>query len=83
MESNLETRHSIPSSLQMLLTDLDFLGQISRNIKPCCGPRVLVDANSWSGAFYRFFKGENRTNDGRQPPQTEPAADTGLPALTR
>ena len=61
MESKLETRHAIPTSLQILLSDLDFLSQIKRNTKPC-SDRVLVDATSWTGAFYRFFKGENRSN---------------------
>ena len=60
--AELEIRHSIPTGLQILLSDLDFLGQVKRNTKPCTNDRVIVDANSWSGAFYRFFKGENRTN---------------------
>lgn len=55
-------KNSIPLSLQNLLADLDFLSQIQRNMKPCCNDRVLVDADSWSGAFYRFFKGESRIN---------------------
>ena len=55
-------KNPIPSSLQILLADLDFLSQIERNMKPCCNDRVLVDADSWSGAFYRFFKGESRVN---------------------
>ena len=55
-------KNSIPAALQSLLADLDFLSQIKRNMKPCCNDRVLVDADSWSGAFYRFFKGENRQN---------------------
>lgn len=55
-------KNSIPLTLQNLLADLDFLSQIERNMKPCCNDRVLVDADSWSGAFYRFFKGESRMN---------------------
>ena len=55
-------QNSIPVSLQSLMADLDFLSQIKRNMKPCCNDRVLVDAESWSGAFYRFFKGESRIN---------------------
>jgi len=55
-------KNSIPVSLQSLMADLDFLSQIKRNMKPCCNDRVLVDAESWSGAFYRFFKGESRLN---------------------
>ena len=59
---NLEIRHSIPTALQILLTDLNFLGQIKRNKKPCISGRVIVDADTWTGAFYRFCKGENRMN---------------------
>ena len=55
-------KNSIPVSLQSLMADLDFLSQIKRNMKPCCNDRVLVDAESWTGAFYRFFKGESRLN---------------------
>jgi len=55
-------KNSIPVSLQSLMADLDFLSQIKRNMKPCCNDRVLVDSESWSGAFYRFFKGESRLN---------------------
>lgn len=61
-DSQLESRHSIPSGLQMLLTDLDFLGQIKRNQKPCVGNRVIVDADTWFGALYRLLKGENKAN---------------------
>ena len=61
-DRKLETRHSIPTGLQILLSDLDFLSQIKRNTKPCYSERVLVDSSSWSGALYRFIKGENRIN---------------------
>lgn len=53
-------KNSIPTSLQIILADMNFISQIQRNMKPCCNDRVLVDADSWSGAFYRFFKGESR-----------------------
>ena len=53
-------KNSIPVSLQAQLADLDFLSQIERNMKPCCNDRVLVNSESWSGALYRFFKGESR-----------------------
>ena len=59
----LEIRHSIPTGLQILLSDLSFLSQIKRNTKPCCSERVLVDSSSWAGALYRFYKGENRNQD--------------------
>ena len=58
----LETRHSIPTNLQILLADLDFLGQIKRNTKPCISDKVIVEGSSWTGSLYRFLKGENRTN---------------------
>ena len=51
---------SIPASLQMLLRDLEFLGQITRGQKPCIKTRTFVDASGWSGAFYRFIKGETK-----------------------
>jgi hypothetical protein len=59
---NLEHKHSIPTSLQILLSELDFLGQIKRNTKPCISGRVLVESDSFTGALYRFLKGENRNN---------------------
>lgn len=61
-EPKLETRHAIPTGLQILLSELNFLSQIKKNTKPCCGDHVLVDSDSWYGAFYRFRKGENRNN---------------------
>lgn len=56
----LTPKNPIPNSLQVQLADLDFLSQIERNMKPCCNDRVLVNSESWSGALYRFFKGESR-----------------------
>jgi len=53
---------SIPTGLQILLADLDFVGQISRGQKACMSNRVIVDGESWAGAFYRTWKGENRIN---------------------
>lgn len=53
---------SIPTGLQILLADLDFIGQICRGQKACVTNRVLVDGESWSGALYRSWKGENRIN---------------------
>ncbi len=53
---------SIPTGLQILLRDLDFLGQIARGQKACITNRVIVDGSTWSGAFYRAWKGENRIN---------------------
>ena len=50
----------IPESLQILLTDLEFLSKIEKNMKPCYKDRVLVDAGSWVGAFYRLCRGESR-----------------------
>lgn len=51
---------SIPVSLQDLLSELDFLGQISRGKKPCMNDMTLVDAKSWLGAFKRYLNGESR-----------------------
>ena len=53
-------KNPIPNTLQTVLQDLNFLSQIKRGYKPCITDRVIVSADSWSGAFYRFFKGENR-----------------------
>ena len=61
-KQKLQTRHAIPTGLQILLSDLNFLSQIKRDTKPCCGDHVLVDSDSWYGAIYRFYKGENREN---------------------
>jgi hypothetical protein len=61
-ETRLQSRHAIPTGLQILLSDLNFLSQIKRDTKPCCGDHILVDSASWYGAFYRFYKGENREN---------------------
>lgn len=57
-----EVGNSIPIGLQTLLSDLNFLSQIRRDTKPCCESRILIPANSWGGAIYRFIKGENRNN---------------------
>jgi len=53
---------SIPTGLQVLLKDLDFLAQIPRGFKPCIRSRDFVDSKTWGGAIYRFFKGENRSD---------------------
>jgi hypothetical protein len=57
-----ESNNSIPIGLQTLLSDLNFLSQIRRDTKPCCENRILISANSWGGAIYRYLKGENRNN---------------------
>ena len=61
-ETKLQTCHAIPTGLQILLSDLNFLSQIKRDTKPCCSDHVLVESDSWYGALYRFYKGENREN---------------------
>ncbi len=53
-------KNPIPNTLQTILQDLNFLSQIKRGYKPCISDRVIVSADTWSGALYRFFKGENR-----------------------
>lgn len=60
-ENEMDTpKNPIPVSLQTVLEDLDFLSQIQRDKKPCFKSKVFVDANSWSGAFYRLLKQESR-----------------------
>lgn len=51
---------SIPRRLQVLLTKLNFLSQITRGFKPCMSNMTLVDASSWFGAFQRSWQGESR-----------------------
>lgn len=51
---------SIPVSLQDLLSELDFLGQITRGQKPCMIDMTIVDSSSWTGAFKRYYNGESR-----------------------
>ena len=58
----MSSKSSIPTGLQILLRDLDFLGQIARGQKVCITNRVIIDGDSWLGAFYRAWKGEDRTS---------------------
>jgi len=51
---------SIPVGLQTLLAKHYFLAQISRGYKPCMTNMTLIDATSWSGAFWRAWYGESR-----------------------
>lgn len=51
---------SIPSDLQNLLSDLDFLGQITQGKKPCMNDMTFVESSSWFGAFKRYKNGESR-----------------------
>jgi hypothetical protein len=55
MEENLSVITSIPTGLQILLKDLDYLAQIPRGMKPCVNTRDFVDDSTWSGWFYRTF----------------------------
>ncbi len=55
MEEQLTSISSIPSGLQILLKDLDYLGQIPRGLKPCVNSRDFIDDSTWSGWFYRHF----------------------------
>lgn len=52
--------NSIPRRLQVLLTKLNFLSQITRGFKPCMSNMTLVDASSWYGSFQRSWQGESR-----------------------
>lgn len=51
---------SIPVGLRSLLGKLYFLAQIKAGEKPCMSNMTIVDGDTWTGAFYRFFKGEDR-----------------------
>jgi hypothetical protein len=55
MEEKLSEITSIPTGLQILLKDLDYLAQIPRGLKPCVNSRDFVDDNTWGGWFYRTF----------------------------
>ena len=57
-----EEVESIPPALGTLLRKLEFLSMIEKGKKPCMHDWTFVDADSWSGVFYRFFKGENKYN---------------------
>lgn len=52
--------NSIPRRLQVLLSKLNFLSQITRGYKPCVNNMTLIDASSWYGAFQRSWNGESR-----------------------
>ena len=54
------TSKSIPFDLQELLTELEFLGQITQGNKPCMNNMTLVDSSSWIGAIKRYITGESR-----------------------
>lgn len=55
MEGQLSAITSIPTGLQILLKDLDYLAQIPRGLKPCVKTRDFVDDHTWGGWFYRTF----------------------------
>jgi hypothetical protein len=64
MES-LTPKNSIPTALQTLLVDLNFLSQIERKMKPCFNSRIIVD-DSLTSRVHRtilgWFQGEGRLN---------------------
>jgi hypothetical protein len=51
---------SIPVGLRSLLSKHYFLAQITSGQKPCMSNMTLVDASSWTGAFWRAWYGESR-----------------------
>jgi hypothetical protein len=51
---------SIPPALGILLKKLEFLSMIQKGKKPCMYDWTFVDAASWSGVFYRMFRGETK-----------------------
>lgn len=58
-------KNSIPTALQTLLVDLNFLSQIERKMKPCFNSRIIVD-DSLTSRVHRtilgWFQGEGRLN---------------------
>lgn len=60
MSESTKTILSIPSGLQMLLRDLEFISQINRGQKACIASRTIVDGDSINGKAYRWWNSENR-----------------------
>lgn len=50
---------SIPQGLQVLLRDLEFIGQITRGYKPCFSSRSIVE-DTFMGRAYRHWNSEDR-----------------------
>jgi len=53
-------KNAIPDSLRQILVDLNFLGQIARDTKPCFSNKILISSDSWWGAFRRMVMRESR-----------------------
>lgn len=53
-------KNAIPDSLRQILVDLNFLGQIARDTKPCFSNKILISSDSWWGALRRMVMGESR-----------------------
>lgn len=53
---------SIPSTLQDLLSQLEYLSMIKRGSKPCFSDMTFVSSDSWFGAWKRHIQGESRRN---------------------
>ncbi len=58
--TNAKTILSIPSGLQMLLRDLEFISQINRGQKACIASRTIVDGSTIKGKAYRWWNSEDR-----------------------
>lgn len=52
--------NSIPHTLQELLVELNFIGKITIDMKPCMNDKSLVHSNSWLGAIKRYINKEGR-----------------------
>lgn len=60
MSESTKTILSIPSGLQMLLRDLEFISQINRGQKACIASRTIVDGSTIKGKAYRWWNSEDR-----------------------
>lgn len=53
---------TIPTDVRELLVKLGFIAEIHEGDKPNVLDMTVVQKSSWRGAFYRWLRGENRTN---------------------
>ena len=56
----MEQDTTIPTGLQSLLVELDFLSQIQRGKKPLLDFMVLVENDEWLKRFQKWWHGENK-----------------------
>jgi hypothetical protein len=60
--ADVESTQSIPGNLRDLLLQLGFVGEIQSDEKPCLSNFTVVRSTTWTGAIYRWLRGENRVN---------------------